>query len=87
MAFVCDRPTDADVILLDWSFVTLGLHRVQAESDTRNGASDRVLEKPGFIREGTLREDCIVNGEISDSWVHGWLRRDRTPVSPRRGQS
>jgi RimJ/RimL family protein N-acetyltransferase len=34
-----------------------------------------VLEKLGFIREGTLREDCIVAGEISDSWVYGLLRR------------
>jgi predicted RNA polymerase sigma factor len=29
----------------------------------------RVLEKLGFVREGTLREDCIVDGEVSDSWV------------------
>ncbi|MGH3703098.1 MAG: hypothetical protein ACRDT9_00575 [Agromyces sp.] len=26
--------------------------------------------------EGTLREDCIVNGDVSDSWVYGLLRRD-----------
>lgn len=30
----------------------------------------------GFVLEGTLREDCIVNCDISDSWVHGLLRRD-----------
>ena len=31
----------------------------------------------GFVREGTLREDCVVNGEVSDSWVYGLLKRQR----------
>ena len=60
--------TEAANALLDWAFETLDLHRVQAETDTRNLASARVLEKLGFVREGTLREDCIVDGEVSDSW-------------------
>lgn len=70
--------TEAAGALLDWAFATLDLNRVQAETDTRNGASARVLEKLGFIREGTLRQDCIVNGDISDSWVYGLLRTDRS---------
>lgn len=49
---------------------------MQAEADTRNVACGRVLEKLGFVREGTLREDCVVNGVVSDSWVYGLLRRD-----------
>ncbi|WP_258060242.1 MULTISPECIES: GNAT family N-acetyltransferase [unclassified Arthrobacter] len=57
---------------------TLDLNRVQGETDTRNIASARVLEKLGFLREGELREDCIVNGEVSDSWIYGLLRRDWT---------
>jgi RimJ/RimL family protein N-acetyltransferase len=68
--------TEAAGALLQWAFDTLDLNRVQAETDTRNTASSRVLEKLGFIREGTLREDCVVNGEVSDSWVYGLLRRD-----------
>ncbi|HTW20617.1 MAG TPA: GNAT family N-acetyltransferase [Mycobacteriales bacterium] len=68
--------TEAARALLQWAFDTLDLNRVQAETDTRNLASARVLEKLGFVREGTLREDCIVSGEVSDSWVFGLLRRD-----------
>lgn len=68
--------TEAAHALLRWAFDTFDLNRVQAEADTRNGASARVLEKLGFVREGTLREDCIVNGDVSDSWVYGLLRRD-----------
>jgi RimJ/RimL family protein N-acetyltransferase len=69
--------TEAARALLLLAFDALDLNRVQAETDTRNLASARVLEKLGFLREGTLREDCIVNGEVSDSWVYGLLRRDR----------
>jgi RimJ/RimL family protein N-acetyltransferase len=68
--------TEAVRALLTWSFDALDLNRVEAETDTRNLASARVLEKVGFVREGTMREDCIVNGEVSDSWVFGLLRRE-----------
>lgn len=79
--------TEAAHALLQWGFDTLDLNRVQAETDTRNQASARVLEKLGFVREGTLREDCIVNGEVSDSCVYGLLRREWRPASaPGRGR-
>jgi ribosomal-protein-alanine N-acetyltransferase len=71
--------TEAARALLRWAFDTLDLNRVQAEADTRNAASARVLEKLGFLREGTLREDCVVNGEVSDSWVYGLIRREWSP--------
>jgi [ribosomal protein S5]-alanine N-acetyltransferase len=73
--------TEAGRALLQWGFATLDLNRVQAETDTRNAASARVLEKLGFVREGTLREDCVVNGEVSDSWVYGLIRREWSPPS------
>ncbi|MFG2324461.1 GNAT family N-acetyltransferase [Streptomyces sp. NPDC048568] len=72
--------TEAAHALLRWGFDTLDLNRVQAEADTRNAASARVLEKIGFVREGTLREDCVVNGDVSDTWVYGLLRREWRPA-------
>jgi [ribosomal protein S5]-alanine N-acetyltransferase len=71
--------TEAGRAMLTWAFNALDLNRVQAETDTRNEASAHVLEKLGFLREGTLREDCIVNGEVSDSWVYGLIRREWQP--------
>ncbi|WGY02109.1 GNAT family protein [Nocardioides sp. QY071] len=68
--------TEAVREVLAWAFATWDLNRVQAETDTRNLASARVLEKVGFVREGTLREDCVVDGVVSDSWVFGLLRRE-----------
>ncbi|MPY34231.1 GNAT family N-acetyltransferase [Streptomyces adustus] len=73
--------TEAARAVLRWAFDTLDLNRVQAETDTRNLASARVLEKLGFVREGTLREDCVVHGEVSDSWVYGLIRREWQPSS------
>lgn len=72
--------TEAADALLQWAFDTLDLNRVQSGADTRNRASERVLEKLGFVREGTLREDCIVNGEVSDTSVYGLLRREWKPI-------
>ncbi|THA25934.1 N-acetyltransferase [Streptomyces sp. RKND-216] len=73
--------TETAQAVLQWAFDALDLNRVQAEADTRNVASARVLEKLGFVREGTLREDCVVNGEVSDSWVFGLLRREWHPTA------
>jgi len=73
--------TEAARALVQWAFDTLDLNRVQAETDTRNAASARVLEKVGFSREGTLRENCIVDGTVSDSWVFGLIRREWQPPS------
>ena len=44
--------TEAARCLLQWAFDTLDLNRVQAEADTRNTASARVLEKPGSCVKG-----------------------------------
>ncbi len=71
--------TEAATAVVEWAYDALDLTRVQAETDTRNLASACVLEKLGFLHEGTLREDCIVDGDVSDSWVFGLLRRDWQP--------
>ncbi|CAN5131528.1 GNAT family protein [soil metagenome] len=68
--------TEAARALIDWAYATVDLNRVQSQTDTRNLGSSRVLEKLGFTREGLLREDCIVDGDVSDTWVYGLLRRE-----------
>lgn len=63
--------------VLDWAYAALDLNRVQAETDTRNLACARVLEKAGLVREGRLRQSCIVDGDVSDSWIYGLIAGDR----------
>ena len=48
--------TEAVTALVAYGFRTLRLNRIQAQVDTRNPASQRVLAKVGFRVEGTLRE-------------------------------
>ena len=69
--------TEAMAAVVDWAYQNLDLNRLQTEVDTRNPPSARVLEKLGFTREGTLRENCIVDGDVSDSWIYGLIASDR----------
>lgn len=53
------------------------LTRVAANTDARNRASSRLLEKLGFEHEGTLRSGGVTaKGERVDGAVYGLLRAD-----------
>ena len=62
--------------LLDFGFGPLGLNRIEADIDPRNGASLRTVERLGFVQEGLLRERWLVNGEVCDTALYGLLSRD-----------
>jgi RimJ/RimL family protein N-acetyltransferase len=47
--------TRATLLLARWSFEELGCERLQLRADELNVPSQRVAEKAGFRREGTLR--------------------------------
>lgn len=70
--------TEAGRALLEWGFDVMDLNRVSAQTDTRNEASARVLTKLGFTLEGILRENVIVDGEVSDDATYSLLRREWT---------
>lgn len=61
--------------LVRHAFDVLDLNRLEADTDPRNTASIKVLEKLGFEREGYMRERWIVNGEVCDTVFYGLLRR------------
>jgi ribosomal-protein-alanine N-acetyltransferase len=67
---------EAVSLMLDWSFRTLALHRVEADIDPRNDGSRRLLERLGFSSEGLLRERYFVGDEISDTELFGLLASD-----------
>lgn len=83
LGYVLDRAhwghgyaTEAGQALLAFGFERLGLHRIWARCDVRNGASARVLEKLGMRREGHLRHDVRRNGEWHDSYLYAILEPD-----------
>jgi RimJ/RimL family protein N-acetyltransferase len=67
---------EALIVVVDYAFGPLGLRRLEADTDPRNQASLRALERLGFAREGLLRERWQVGDEISDTALLGLLARE-----------
>ena len=68
--------TEAVQLIVDYLFLSKELVRVQAITDVRNFASQRVLEKAGFTREGIIRKSFFLRGEWKDGCLHSILREE-----------
>ena len=69
--------TEALKAVLDYTFRECGINRVEAFVEPLNTASQGLLEKLGFTKEGTLREYERCRGELIDIIIYGLLRSDR----------
>jgi len=67
---------EAATIMVDHLFLTKDLVRVQAHTNTENKASQRVLEKVGFKREGVLRKLTFLRGAWTDFCIYSILREE-----------
>ncbi|WP_375593297.1 GNAT family protein [Algihabitans albus] len=75
--------TEALLLLLDYLFGSLGLHRVEAACLPHNAASRRLLEKIGFREEGCGRGYLRIAGQWQDHMLYGLLADDpRGAASP-----
>lgn len=68
--------TEALGAVLRYAFDELKAHRIEADVDPDHAASLALLEKFGFVREGTLRDRWFVHGEWHDSIMLGLLSKD-----------
>jgi len=68
--------TEAAGVLIDHMFATLDIERIEAVADTKNFASQRVLGKNGFRREGRLKKRVRLNGKYRDEYIFGLLREE-----------
>ena len=68
--------TEAVKIMVDYLFLSKDIVRIQAQTDPRNVASQKVLEKVGFKKEGTLRRNFFTRGEWRDAYVYSILREE-----------
>jgi RimJ/RimL family protein N-acetyltransferase len=66
----------AVTLLTDWGFGGLGLQRIELRIDPRNAASERVAERAGYRREGTLRSLAFKESTRSDVGVWSRLATD-----------
>ena len=67
---------EALTALLDSAFGTMGLRRLEAEVDTANAPSARLLQRLGFTKEGLLRQRWMTKGKAKDVEVYGLLRNE-----------
>ena len=66
--------TEAVRQTVKYVFENSDILRIFAEPFARNVASCRVLEKAGFVPEGTLRSNAVKNGEVLDMKLYAVVR-------------
>ncbi|GGF04428.1 GNAT family N-acetyltransferase [Flavobacterium limi] len=65
--------TEALIRLISYGFNDMGLHSIEAVIDPENTASEKVLEKCGFIKEAHLKEAEFYNGKFLDKVIYSLL--------------
>ncbi|NGN63056.1 GNAT family N-acetyltransferase [Streptomyces sp. A7024] len=71
--------TEAHRLLVRYLFANTTVHRIEAETDVKNLAEQRALEKAGFSREGVTRAACFRDGAWRDGVTYSILRTDPLP--------
>lgn len=65
--------TEAVKRLISYGFNELKLHSIEAVIDPENSASERVLEKCGFVKEAHLKEAEFYDGLFLDKVIYSLL--------------
>ncbi len=68
--------SEAVAAVIEYGFMQLGLNRIEAFVGPGNSASNRLMEKFGFTKEGLLREHFCWNGVTEDSYCYSLLKRE-----------
>jgi ribosomal-protein-serine acetyltransferase len=68
--------TEAGAAAVAFAFDAIGLYRLELRAGVENVASQRVAEKLGFRREGTLRRGCPLADGAYDGYLYGLLATD-----------
>lgn len=68
--------TEAIQLIVGHLFLKKDIVRIQVTTDVRNMASQRVLEKVGFVREGTMRKYFYAKGDYRDHFLYSVLREE-----------
>lgn len=69
--------SEALIKVIDFLFETTDVNRIEAEHDTKNPNSGKVMAKAGMTFEGVLREAGYNNQGIVDVAYYSILRSDR----------
>ena len=67
--------SEAVEIVVGFGFNEMKLHSIEAVIDPRNGASEKVLQKNGFVKEGYLKENEFFDGKFLDTVIYSRLKK------------
>ena len=67
---------EASLMLLDYGFNTLNLHKITSDSFEENSSILKLLEKLGFKREGVLIEHYFHQGKYKNAVIHSVQREE-----------
>ena len=70
--------TEAIKAVVAYGFEQMNLHSIEAIIDPANSASERVLQKCGFVKEAHFIENEWYNGKFWDSVVYSLLEKNNT---------
>mgnify|MGYP006374500647 FL=1 len=65
--------TEAVQCVVDYGFNTMQLHSIEGVIDPENEASERVLQKCGFVKEAHFKENEFYDGKFIDAVVYSKL--------------
>jgi RimJ/RimL family protein N-acetyltransferase len=68
--------TEAVNIMVDYMFLSKNVMRVYAHFNVDNVASQKVLEKAGFSKDGVIRKSEFIRGEWRDRYLYSILREE-----------
>ena len=68
--------TEAINLTCKFGFEELGLRKIEAGAYAEAIGSWKALERNGFVREGTFRENIILHEKIMDVYRYGILKRE-----------
>ncbi len=68
--------TEAIKVVVEYGFTQMKLHSIEAIIDPNNIASERVLQKNGFVKEAHILENELWEGKFWDTVIYSLLRRN-----------
>ena len=68
--------TEAIKVVLQYGFEDLNMHSIEAVIDPENYASERVLQKNGFVKEAHFLENELYEGKFCDTVIYSLLKRN-----------
>jgi [ribosomal protein S5]-alanine N-acetyltransferase len=74
-------------LVAEFTFGTLGVHRLEARAAIVNGRANGALRKIGAVQEGVLRRSFLHNGQYLDQILWSILKEDWRRSKPTRRES